>query len=257
MSRFKQYMSIIQETNEKKGTVNDIMEKLTDEFELDTHNNGGAYPDKIIFKKLIEIKNELKVINSSVLYEKLADELEKTFWAQNLGRTMKKHNGFEELEKVLLGEKKVQIQEMDEKFKSRLKLMKTKTLNSANAYRKDFSDDIFDEYKKILNPDEKNTFQLNMINFIEYLNKDNLAKIGIYKAFDKKNVDETIEKEIKKQLKNMHLEELKIDEHLQIVNILTVFQMAANQIASYEKSLAKKISDTFEKIVNTVSKKRK
>ena len=102
MSRFKQYMSIIQEMDEKKGTVNDIMKELTEVFELDTYNNGGAYPDKTIFKKLIEIKNKLNVINSTALYKNLANELKKTSWAQNLGETMSKYKGFEELETALM-----------------------------------------------------------------------------------------------------------------------------------------------------------
>jgi hypothetical protein len=92
-------MEIIQEN---EGTVNDIMKELTEVFELDTYNNGGAYPDKTIFKKLIEIKNKLNVINSPALYTNLANELKKTSWAQNLGKTMNEYKGFEELEKALM-----------------------------------------------------------------------------------------------------------------------------------------------------------
>ena len=103
MSRFKQYMSIIQEMmDEKKGTVEKIMQELREKFELETRNNGGAYPDKIIFEKLIEIKNRLKVINSSDLYKDLANELKETSWAQNLGRTMDDYKNFEELGKALM-----------------------------------------------------------------------------------------------------------------------------------------------------------
>ena len=109
MNRFKQYMEIIQEmmdekkgTVEKEGTVNDIMKELTEKFELDTYNNGGAYPDKTIFEKLIEIKNKLNVINSPALYTNLANKLKETSWGKNLGITMKKYNGFEKLETALM-----------------------------------------------------------------------------------------------------------------------------------------------------------
>ena len=52
----------------------------------------------------------------------------------------------------------------------------------------------------------------------------------------------------------MHLEKLKINDHLQIANILTVFQIATKQIARYENSITKKISNAFKKAFKIVEK---
>ena len=145
------------------------------------------------------------------------------------------------------------IQEMHPGLQEEVDKMNKKTLKWANSYRKQFSDEIFSKYKEIKDDNEKLKFQENVSAMLNLLTKNVVQKYGDKRIeVHMKEIPSDLLSGIKKLLNAMSLNS--VGTHLQIANILSVFQVAGKEIIDHENSLSKKISDKFKTAVQTGEK---